>query len=114
MRQSRQISWVVAARRDFGGFPEGARRLCLHVLTLLADGDRPTLVKPLRGFGSGIVEIAARYRGDAYRVIVDLKSGADLWVLHVFQKKSHQGIKTPIHEIELIRRRLRQVRGEQS
>jgi phage-related protein len=111
MRQSRQIAWVAAARRGFDEFPEGARRICLHVLTLLADGDTPAPVKPLKGLGPGVMEIAARYRSDAYRVIVDLQSGADLWVLHAFQKKSHRGIKTPVHEIDLVRRRQRQVRG---
>jgi len=114
MRQSRQIAWVAVARRGFDDFPEGARRLCLHALTYLADGDTPAQVKPLKGLGPGVMEIAARYRGDAYRVIVDLKSGADLWVLHAFQKKSHRGIKTPVHEIDLVRRRLRQVRGVHS
>jgi phage-related protein len=111
MLRTRAISWVTAARRDFDEFPDGARRVCLYALTVLAEGEMPWMVKPLRGLGSGVLEIAARYKGDAYRVIVDLKSGADLWVLHAFQKKSHRGTKTPVHEIDLVRRRQRQVRG---
>jgi phage-related protein len=114
MLPTRAISWVTAARRDFDDFPDGARQVCLYALAVLAGGDMPRMVKPLRGLGSGILEIAARYKGDAYRVVVDLKSGVDLWVLHAFQKKSHQGSKTPVHEIDLVRRRLRQVRGVHS
>ena len=32
--------------------------------------------------------------------------GTDVWVVHAFQKKSTQGIKTPKHETALIRDRL--------
>jgi len=28
--------------------------------------------------------------------------GAELWVVHIFKKKSTQGIKTPKHEIDLV------------
>jgi len=37
--------------------------------------------------------------------------GADVWVIHAFQKKSKTGIKTPKHEIDLIHTRLRRLRG---
>ncbi len=33
--------------------------------------------------------------------------GAELWVVHAFQKKSTQGIKTPKHEIDLIAARVK-------
>jgi phage-related protein len=33
--------------------------------------------------------------------------GTDLWVVHAFQKKSNQGIKTPKHEIDLIAARVK-------
>jgi phage-related protein len=33
----------------------------------------------------------------------------DVWVLHAFQKKSKAGIKTPKHEIDLIRERIKRV-----
>jgi len=36
--------------------------------------------------------------------------GAELWVVHAFQKKSTQGIKTPQREIELIRDRLKRLK----
>jgi phage-related protein len=34
----------------------------------------------------------------------------DVWVVHAFQKKSKTGIKTPAHEIELVRGRLRRLK----
>jgi phage-related protein len=34
----------------------------------------------------------------------------EIWVLHAFQKKSTQGIKTPVHEIALIESRLKKLK----
>ena len=35
-----------------------------------------------------------------------------LWVVHAFQKKAKQGIKTPAKEIDLIRERLKRLKQE--
>jgi phage-related protein len=67
-------------------------------------------VKPLKGFGSGVMEIVLRHRGDAFRVIYTLQIGADIWVVHAFQKKSTQGIKTPRHEIDLVHDRIKRLK----
>jgi len=34
----------------------------------------------------------------------------EIWVLHAFQKKSKQGIKTPKFEVELIESRLKRLK----
>jgi phage-related protein len=36
--------------------------------------------------------------------------GIEIWVLHVFQKKSTQGVKTPKHEIDLVDDRLKRLK----
>ena len=36
--------------------------------------------------------------------------GPDLWVVHAFQKKSTQGIKTPKHEIDLVAARVKRLK----
>ena len=59
---------------------------------------------------SGVFELALAFRGDAFRVVFAVQLGADLWVIHAFQKKSKTGIKTPKHEIDLIDARLRRVK----
>ena len=51
-----------------------------------------------------------RYRGDAFRVVYGVQSGAEIWVIHAFQKKSTQGIKTPQREVDLIRERLKRLK----
>jgi len=57
-----------------------------------------------------VFEIALPCRGNAFRVVYAVQLGADLWVVHTFQKKSTQGIKTPKHEIDLIKDRLKRLK----
>ena len=64
----------------------------------------------MRGMGVGVFEIALAYRSDAFRVVYAVQLGEDIWVVHAFQKKSTQGIKTPHHEIDLIKDRVRRLR----
>ena len=108
--RTRPVSWIKAALREFEAFPEGARSICLAALTIVAEGGKPDIAKPLHGMGSGVFEIALRYRGDAFRVVYALQLDQDIWVVHAFQKKSTQGIKTPRHEMDLIRERLKRLK----
>jgi len=36
-----------------------------------------------------------------------LRHSAKIWAVHAFQKKSVRGVKTPKHEIDLIKNRLK-------
>ena len=110
VRNTRPIRWLKQAVSDFSEFPEGARTICFDALTLAAEGGKSRIAKPLRGFGSGVFEIALPFRGDAYRVIYAVQIGEDIWVVHAFQKKSTRGIKTPERELELVRRRLKSLK----
>ena len=56
------------------------------------------------------MEIVLRHRGDAFCVIYALHIGTYVWVIHAFQKKSTQGIKTPLPEIELVRERIKRLK----
>jgi phage-related protein len=110
LRNSRPISWIRAARKDFDDFPQGAQIEMARALTILAEGRMPDIAKHLTGFGSGVMELALKHRGDAFRVIYALQIDDDIWVLHAFQKKSKSGIKTPKAEIDLIDERLKRLR----
>jgi phage-related protein len=81
-----------------------------RALTILAEGQMPDIAKPLTGLGSWVMELALRYRGDAFRVVDALQIGDDIWVIHAFQKKSKSGIRTPRQEIDLVRERLKRLR----
>ncbi len=76
----------MAALKDFEKFPDGARTVCLTALTIAAEGGKADLAKPLKGLGAGVMEVALPYRGNAFRVVYALQIGADLWVVHAFQK----------------------------
>lgn len=102
----RPISWIKAARKDFEAFPARAIDRALDALTIIADGGKPDIAKPLAGLGSGVWELAIKERGDAYRVVYALQLGEDIWVVHAFQKKSTTGVATPRHEIDLVRERI--------
>ena len=82
----------------------------MAALTIAAEGGKADIVKPMKGLGSGILEIALAWHGDAIRVVYAIQIGDEIWVLHAFQKKSTQGIKTPRHEIELIESRLKKLK----
>ena|ERR1700688_2649108 len=110
MRTTRPISWVGAARKDFDGFPDGAQAICLTALTIAAEGGKADIAKPLKGLGSGVMEIALPYRGNAFRVVYAVQIGSELWVVHAFQKKSTQGIKTPKHEIDVVAARVKRLK----
>jgi phage-related protein len=81
-----------------------------RALTILADGRMPDIAKPLTGFDAGVMELALKHRGDAFRVVYALQIGSDIWVIHAFQKKSKSGIKTPKQEIDLIHQRLKRLK----
>lgn len=107
---TRPISWIGAALKDFEAFPAMAQTRCLTALTIAAEGGKADIAKPLRGLGSGVFELALASRGEAYRVVYAVQLGEAVWVLHAFQKKSTQGIKTPKHEVDLVRMRLKRLK----
>ena len=109
-QQTRPISWIKAASRDFEKFPAEAQSICLTALTVAAEGGKADIAKPMLGLGSGVLEIALPFRGNAFRVVYAVQIGSDIWVVHAFQKKSTQGIRTPKHEIDLISDRLRKLK----
>ncbi len=109
---TRPIGWIRAARKTYETFPLSVRDRFNTALTIAAEGGKADIAKPLKGLGSGVIEIAVRYRSDAYRVVYAVEIAGALWVVHAFQKKSKTGIKTPKAEIDLIRARLGRLKKE--
>jgi phage-related protein len=109
-RKTRPISWIKAALKEFETFPDGARLVCLAALTIAAEGGKADIAKPMHGLASGVFEIALPFKGGAFRVVYAVQLADEIWVVHAFQKKSTQGIKTPQHEIGLIRDRLKRLK----
>lgn len=108
---------IAAHFLDSGGLegirnvPADARSICLAALTVAAEGAKADIAKPVHGLGSGVFELAIAFRGDAFRVVYAVQLAEEIWVVHAFQKKSARGVRTPQHEIDLIKDRLKRLRG---
>ena len=110
LRTTRPIQWITAARKDFLAFPAGAKEICLDALTIAAEGGKADIAKPMLGMGSGVFEVALPFRGNAFRVVYLVQIADEIWVVHAFQKKSTQKIKTPKREIDLIKDRIKRLK----
>jgi phage-related protein len=109
-RKTRPVSWINAALKDFKTFPADAQSIFLNALAVAAEGGNADIAKPMHGLGSGVFEIALAFGGDAFRVIYALQIADAIWVIHAFQERSKQGVKTPKQEIDLIKDRLKRLK----
>lgn len=92
---------------DVRAFPDAARKLIGFALFRAQEGARHPSAKPLKGFGgAGVLEVVADSDGDTFRAMYTVRLRTAVYVLHAFQKKSAHGIRTPQHEMDLVRRRL--------
>lgn len=110
MRPTRSVSWLTPARKAFEAFPDGERQIVMDALSVAAEGGMAGIAKLMKGFGSGVFELALPFRGNAFRVVYAVQLGDELWAVHAFQNKSTQGIKTPKNEIDLIKDRLKRLK----
>jgi len=99
------LIWMGNSKRNIQAFPKGAQKIIGDELQLIQFGGMPKDAKPFKGIGSGVIEIAVRFEGDAFRTVVAVQLGESIHVLHAFQKKSKKGIATPRQDVELIKRR---------
>lgn len=106
-RRERSLLWIGSSRKDYAAFPPKVQEAFGFELFLAQTGQHPPSAKPLKGMGSGVLELIDVFDGDAYRAVYTVRFEAAVYVLHSFMKKSKQGIKTPQSDIELVKRRLR-------
>jgi len=97
-------------KEKYQAFPPDARRIIGGELQLMQYGGMPKDAKPFRGIGSGVIEIAIRHDGEAYRTVVALQLGRNIYVLHAYQKKSKKGIATPKQDVDLIKQRYKEAK----
>jgi phage-related protein len=102
------LAWIASSRADLRSFPEEVKDAVGFALYDAQQGGKNADAKPLRGFGgAGVLEIVEDYDGDTYRAVYTVRFNECIYVLHVFQKKSKSGVKTPKAEIDLIKSRLK-------
>src|SRR5437868_9694109 len=109
----RPVVWIGSTRADLASFPEDVKDAIGYALYIAQLGGKHADTKPLHGFGgAGILEIIEDHAGDTYRAVYTVRLAGRIYVLHVFQKKSKGGIKTPKAEIERIKSRLKRAEEE--
>ena len=106
----RRVAWLGDSRKNLQAFPQPIRRDMGAALFAAQCGETAEHVKPFKGVGGGVMEIAERYDTNAYRLIYAVQLGKSISVLHVFQKKSKSGIATPKMDVDLIVKRYKEAR----
>jgi phage-related protein len=106
--KQKEAAWLGSSKKVLRSFPKPVRLKLGHAVWEAQLGRFPQGAKPLHGFGgASVVEIVADHDGNAYRAVYTVRFADIVYVLHVFQKKSKKGVKTPANVVELIRKRLK-------
>lgn len=109
----RPVFWIGSSLKDLKKMSENVKKEFGHSLREIQKGRDPGNTKPLKYLGeSGISEIVVDERAGTFRTVYTVEFKDAIAVLHVFQKKSTEGIATPKKEIDLILQRLKQARIE--
>ena len=101
------VQWVGSSKSDLKRFPDAVQDRMGFAIYQAQAGLRHRNAKPLKGFGSGVLEVVARHDGDTFRAVYTVRFETAVYILHAFQKKARRGIATPKQELDLVRRRLR-------
>lgn len=97
-----------SSKDDLIALPDDVRDEIGHALYQAQKGEKSDKAKPFRGFGSAaVLEIIENDAGGTYRAVYTVKFKEAIAVLHVFQKKSKQGIATPKQDVDLIKSRFK-------
>ena len=102
------VFWVGSSHKDLQGLPPEVRKIFGFAIWQAQIGRTHLAAKPLKGFGgASVLEVVEDHDGSTYRAVYTVRFASVVYALHVFQKKSKKGVKTPKQQIELIRKRLK-------
>ena len=100
------VIWMGDSLARLQTFPSPGQNEIGYALYLAQIGGKHVSAKPLKGFGSGVLEVVSDHRGDTFRAVYTVRFQDRVYVLHAFQKKSKKGIATPQPDIDLLKQRL--------
>lgn len=104
----RDLVWIGSSLEDVRRFPGEVRREIGYALHEAQEGRKHPNAKPMKGFGgASVLEVVEDFNADTYRAVYTVCLQSSVYVLHAFQKKSTQGIKTSKRDIQLIDARLK-------
>ena len=104
LKIQKPLVWEGNSKGELLKFPRDVQRDIGYALYRAQCGKKHPSAKPLKGFrGAGVLEVVGNYDRDAYRAVYTVKLEDAVYVLHVFQKKSKKGIRTPRRDMEIIK-----------
>jgi phage-related protein len=106
-RGEKPLDWVGSSKKDFLGFPAAVQDEMGNALGVAQFGGRHTSAKPWKGQGPGVFELVEDNNGDTYRAVYTVHFEEVVYVLHAFQKKSPNRIRTAQLDINMVERRLK-------
>ena len=86
----KSVHFVGTSRDDLRQFPDSAQETAGFQLFKVQQGKEPDDWKPMPTVGPGVQEIRVRDERGAFRVFYVAKFEEAVYVLHVFQKRSHK------------------------
>ncbi len=98
-----------SALNDLRSFPQTAMREAGYQLDRVQNGLSPDDAKAMPTIGTGVVELRIWDEAGAFRVVYVAKLADAVYVLHCFQKKTHQTAK---RDIELAQKRFKDLMKE--
>ena len=106
--QRRPLHFIGSSLKDLRAVPEQVQDVFGSALLDAQYGDHP---EGARSFGEGIprgvMKLVEDFDRDTYRAAYTVSFPKAVYVLHVFKKKSTQGVKTPKPDKDLVRSRFR-------
>ena len=106
----REIVYFKAASKALSAFPEDVGVDFATELELFRQHRQTKNTFRMQGELRDVYEIKESDRHGTYRVMFTAIIDEKLYVLHAFQKKSKSGIATPTAELDVIRKRLQEVK----
>lgn len=112
MLDLKMLVWVGSSLKDLKALPKDIQKEMGFNLRQVQSGDTPDDFKYMTNNQQlkGVMEIRVRNESGVYRTFYTVKLEGAVYVLHVMQKKSSQGIKTNQRDIELIAQRLKEAK----
>jgi phage-related protein len=111
LEKEKSVIWLGSSLKDLKGQPENVQREIGYILNLVQQGKYHHKIQPLIGL-KGVYEIRADFDSDTFRTVYAINIGNDIYVLHVFNKKSKQGFAVPKHIMEVIQARLKYAQNQ--
>ena len=110
---AKPVRWIAGSKNDLRSFPEPVKNAVGYALWRAQLGEKHQRAKALKGYGdAALLEVIEDYDRATYRAVYTVRFADAVYVLHCFQKKSTQGIKTAQRDLAVIERRLRLARED--